>query len=76
MSGLTAPPWPSALPAPTRRPLPPHRPAEELPGVSMRRLKVAGQISAGITFIELDDVKVPVENLISTKGIGMKYVID
>ena len=34
------------------------------PGVNMRRLKVGGQVSAGTTFIELDDVKVPVENLI------------
>jgi acyl-CoA dehydrogenase len=45
------------------------------PGVSMRRLKVAGQISAGTTFIELDDVKVPVENLIGEEGMGMKYVM-
>jgi acyl-CoA dehydrogenase len=45
------------------------------PGVSMRRLKVAGQVSAGTTFIELDDVKVPVENLIGEEGMGMKYVM-
>jgi acyl-CoA dehydrogenase len=44
-------------------------------GVSMRRLKVAGQVSAGTTFIELDDVKVPVENLIGEEGMGMKYVM-
>lgn len=41
-------------------------------GVSMRRLKVAGQISAGTTFIELDDVEVPVENLIGEEGLGMR----
>lgn len=41
----------------------------------MRRLKVGGQVSAGTTFIELDDVKVPVENLIGTEGAGMKYVM-
>lgn len=41
-------------------------------GVSMRRLKVQGQISAGTTFIELDDVEVPVENLIGEEGQGMK----
>jgi len=45
------------------------------PGVTMRRLKVMGQISAGTTYIELDDVKVPVENLIGTEGMGMKYVM-
>lgn len=45
------------------------------PGVTMRRLKVSGQISAGTTYIELDDVKVPVENLIGEEGMGMKYVM-
>ncbi len=45
------------------------------PGVSMRRLKVAGQISAGTTFIELDDVKVPVENMIGDEGSGMRYIM-
>ncbi|KAF1930816.1 short-chain specific acyl-CoA dehydrogenase mitochondrial precursor [Didymella exigua CBS 183.55] len=45
------------------------------PGVSMRRLKVGGQITAGTTFIELDDVKVPVENLIGEEGMGMKYIM-
>jgi acyl-CoA dehydrogenase len=44
-------------------------------GVSMRRLKVGGQISAGTTYIELDDVKVPVENLIGTEGMGMRYIM-
>jgi len=50
-------------------------PLKGYPGVTMRRLKVAGQISAGTTFIELDDVKVPVENLIGEEGLGMKYVM-
>jgi acyl-CoA dehydrogenase len=50
-------------------------PLKNHPGVSMRRLKVAGQISAGTTFIELDDVKIPVENLIGKEGMGMKYVM-
>lgn len=44
-------------------------------GVNMRRIKVQGQTSAGTTFIELDDVKVPVENLIGKEGMGMKYVM-
>lgn len=33
-------------------------------GVSMRRMKTTGSTSSGTTYIELDDVKVPVENLI------------
>jgi acyl-CoA dehydrogenase len=37
-------------------------------GVSMRRIKVGGQVSAGTTFIELDDVEVPVENLVGQEG--------
>ena len=50
-------------------------PLKGYPGVSMRRLKVGGQASAGTTFIELDDVKVPVENLIGEEGMGMKYIM-
>lgn len=45
------------------------------PGVNMRRIKVGGQTAAGTTFIELDDVKVPAENLIGVEGMGMKYVM-
>lgn len=44
-------------------------------GVDMRRLKVSGQISAGTTFIELDDVEVPVENLIGKEGEGMRNIM-
>ncbi|CAL3965826.1 hypothetical protein PZA11_002672 [Diplocarpon coronariae] len=44
-------------------------------GVSMRRIEVGGQHTSGTTFIELDDVKVPVENLIGTEGQGMKYIM-
>lgn len=50
-------------------------PLKNTPGVSMRRLKVAGQVSAGTTYIELDDVKVPVENLIGKEGWGMRYIM-
>ena len=44
-------------------------------GVNMRRIKVSGQISAGTTYIELDDVEVPVENLLGKEGMGMKYIM-
>ncbi len=50
-------------------------PLKGYPGVNMRRLKVGGQISAGTTFIELDDVKVPAENLIGEEGMGMRYIM-
>jgi acyl-CoA dehydrogenase len=45
------------------------------PGVNMRRLKVGGQLAAGTTFIELDDVRVPTANLLGVEGEGMKYVM-
>ena len=44
-------------------------------GVSMRRIPVAGQKCAGTTFIELDDVEVPVSNLIGKEGDGMKQIM-
>ncbi len=50
-------------------------PLLDYPGVTMRRMKVAGQISGGTTFIELDEVKVPVENLIGEEGMGMRYIM-
>lgn len=50
-------------------------PLLDYPGVSMRRLKVSGYVSSGTTFIDLDDVKVPVENLIGEEGMGMKYIM-
>ncbi len=49
-------------------------PLKGYPGVTMRRLKVQGSKSSGTTFIELDDVKVPVENLVGKEGMGMKYM--
>lgn len=48
----------------------------ESPGVTRRRLKVGGQISAGTTYIELDQVKVPRENLVGEEGHGMKYIMN
>ena len=41
----------------------------------MRRLKVAGQYTGGTTYIELDDVRVPISNLIGEEGMGMKYIM-
>ena len=45
------------------------------PGVVMRPLKVSGQQSSGTTYITLEDVKVPVENLIGQEGQGMSYIM-
>ena len=50
-------------------------PLKGYPGVNMRRLKVGGQVSGGTTYIELDDVKVPVENLIGKEGEGMRIIM-
>ncbi|RSL58712.1 Acyl-CoA dehydrogenase apdG [Fusarium duplospermum] len=50
-------------------------PLKEQPGVTRKRLKVAGQIVAGTSFIELDDVRVPRENLIGRENEGMKYIM-
>ncbi|OHF00936.1 hypothetical protein CORC01_03764 [Colletotrichum orchidophilum] len=50
-------------------------PLENQPGVSRRRLKVAGQIAAGTSYLEFDDVRVPRENLIGRENEGMKYIM-
>lgn len=47
-------------------------PLKDYPGVTMRRIKVGGFASSGTTYIELDDVKVPVENLIGKEGMVSK----
>ncbi|KAK2614534.1 hypothetical protein N8I77_001346 [Diaporthe amygdali] len=50
-------------------------PLKNQPGVTMRKLRVGGSMSAGTTYIELDDVKVPAENLIGKEGMGMRYIM-
>lgn len=44
-------------------------------GVSVRRIAVSGRKCSGTSYIEFDDVKVPVENLIGKEGNGMKYIM-
>lgn len=46
-------------------------PLKGYPGVNMRKLETSGQHTTGTTYIELDDVKVPVSNLIGLEGKGM-----
>lgn len=50
-------------------------PLKNYPGVSMRPIKVCGTETSGTTYIELDDVRVPVSNLVGTEGAGMKYIM-
>ncbi|KAI9375581.1 acyl-CoA dehydrogenase/oxidase [Aspergillus egyptiacus] len=50
-------------------------PLKNNPGVTVRRIKVGGGITGGTSYIDLDDVKVPVENLIGREGEGMKMVM-
>lgn len=50
-------------------------PLKNYPGVSMRKIEVMGINASGTTFIELDDVKVPVENIVGQEGQGMKYIM-
>ncbi|KAF5010940.1 hypothetical protein FDECE_2903 [Fusarium decemcellulare] len=49
-------------------------PLLDIPGVSMRRMKTMGGTTSGTTFIDLEDVKVPVENLIGEEGQGMRMI--
>jgi len=46
------------------------------PGVSMRRLQTGGAHTAGTTFIELDDVQVPVENLIGKVSADVEKLLN
>ncbi|KAE8338720.1 hypothetical protein BDV24DRAFT_137549 [Aspergillus arachidicola] len=50
-------------------------PLKGYPGVTMRRIHVSGTKTAGTTYIELDDVKVPVGNLIGREGDGMRTIM-
>ncbi|KAF5230921.1 hypothetical protein FANTH_13600 [Fusarium anthophilum] len=49
-------------------------PLLDYPGVTMRRMKTSGGTTSGTTFIDLEDVRVPVGNLIGPEGEGMKMI--
>ncbi|CAG9996207.1 unnamed protein product [Clonostachys byssicola] len=49
-------------------------PLLDQPGVDLRRMKTSGGTASGTTFIDLEDMKVPVENLIGSEGQGMKMI--
>ena len=44
-------------------------------GVITRRMKMGGQWAAGTTYIDFEDVKVPVENLIGKEGEGFRIIM-
>ena len=50
-------------------------PLKNTKGVTMTRIQVAGQKTGATTFIDLDDVRVPVENIIGQEGKGMQYIM-
>jgi acyl-CoA dehydrogenase len=50
-------------------------PLKNQEGVSMRKIPVSGGTASGTTYIELDDVMVPVENILGREGEGMKYIM-
>ena len=50
-------------------------PLKDQKGVTMRRIPCSGSWNSGATFIDLEDVVVPVENLIGKEGMGMKYIM-
>ncbi|KAF2767937.1 acyl-CoA dehydrogenase NM domain-like protein [Teratosphaeria nubilosa] len=45
------------------------------PGLSWRRIPNSGQHAGGASMIELDDVKVPVENLLGQEGQGFRAIM-
>lgn len=45
-------------------------------GLSTRKMKMGGQWAAGTTYVDFEDVKVPVENLIGVEGEGFKCLMN
>lgn len=44
-------------------------------GVTTRHMTMTGSTTAGTAFIDLDDVKVPVDMVVGERGKGFKYVV-
>jgi len=47
----------------------------DMPGVITKQMKCTGVWPSGTAYIMLEDVKVPVENLIGEEGKGFKYIV-
>lgn len=45
------------------------------PGISLRRMKTQGWWMSNTAFIEFDNVKVPLKNLVGEEGLGFKYTM-
>ncbi|EPS36135.1 hypothetical protein H072_10345 [Dactylellina haptotyla CBS 200.50] len=45
-------------------------------GLERRRIYISGGSTSGTAFLDLDEVKVPVENLIGEEGMGMRYIMN
>ncbi|GIZ44939.1 hypothetical protein CKM354_000812300 [Cercospora kikuchii] len=50
-------------------------PLKNQAGVTVRKLPLGGGNTAGTAYIDLEDVQVPVENLIGREGSGMSYIM-
>mmetsp|Transcript_1635 Transcript_1635/g.3689 ORF Transcript_1635/g.3689 Transcript_1635/m.3689 type:complete len:452 (-) Transcript_1635:71-1426(-) len=46
-----------------------------MPGVNTRKMKCSGVWSSGTTYVTLEDVKVPAQNLIGKEGGGFKMIM-
>lgn len=46
-----------------------------MPGLSLRRMKTQGWWMSNTTYIEFDNVRVPVTNLVGVEGEGFKYTM-
>jgi alkylation response protein AidB-like acyl-CoA dehydrogenase len=47
---------------------------KSMPGIKVRHMKCGGLWTSGTAFVDMEDVKVPVENLIGVEGMGWKYI--
>jgi alkylation response protein AidB-like acyl-CoA dehydrogenase len=48
---------------------------ERTEGLTTKYMKTSGSGSAGTAFIEFDDVRVPVENVVGKRGDAFKYIV-
>ncbi|TKX22878.1 acyl-CoA dehydrogenase-2 [Elsinoe australis] len=44
-------------------------------GLATRHMQMSGSNAAGTAFVEMDDVRVPVENVVGERGKGLKYIM-
>jgi alkylation response protein AidB-like acyl-CoA dehydrogenase len=48
---------------------------KDMPGVKCRQMSCMGLWSSGTTYMNFEDVKVPVENIIGKENMGFKYIM-